>query len=56
MTHTIDQAFAVKCLFVDKLFQIVFNFVSVSPVLHMISHIIHHFHYFDIGAAVFWSF
>ena len=55
MSHSVDQARLVECLFVEQGGEVVFDFVPVMDV-DMPLHIVEHAHDLDVGAAVLRSF
>ena len=56
MSHTIDQSFLIKDLSIQHLSKIGLHLVTITPVMHIFTDIIHHLHNFDVGTAMLWSF
>ena len=56
MSHTIDQSTLIKSLFMKKLLKICTDFLFITVVMYMFTHIVKHFYDFDVGTAVFRAF
>ena len=55
VTHAIDQACPVKCLFVQEPREIASHLLLIGPVLQSCFQVPDHLHDLDVGAAVLWA-